>query len=125
MRSYGLRASINTPFVDVIGGADEHRIEGQHLTETSLGLRKRFPSSDPGSFYVEAAFRRGFGLDTSSGRSDYDGMEAGFGGVFQLSDHWFLDLSLSVEWTLGDLDLENGDDHLSEVLFNLGLGFSF
>lgn len=124
VRSYGARASFNTPIVDVIGGADEHRIEGQDVTETSLGLRKRFPSTDPGSFYVEAAFRRGYDLDTPSGRSDYDGMEAGVGAVFQLSEHWFLDLSFSVEWTLGDLDLENGDDHLNEVLFNLGVGFS-
>jgi hypothetical protein len=124
VRSYGLRASVNTQFVDVIGGADEHRIEGEHATETSLGLRKRFPSTDPGSFYVEAVYRRGHGLDTPSGHSNYDGMATGFGAVFQLSDHWFLDLCVAVEWTLGDLDLENGDDHLNEIVFNLGLGFS-
>jgi hypothetical protein len=124
LRSYGLRASINTTIVDVIAGADEHQVEDEQVGETSLGLRKRFPSTDPGSFYVEAAFRRGHGMDTPSGHSDYDGMEVGVGAVFQLSQHWFLDMSLSLEWTLGDLDLENGDDHLNEVLFNLGVGFS-
>ena len=124
LRSYGLRASINTPIVDVIGGADEHRFEGQHISEASLGLRKRFPASDAGAFYVEAAIRRGFGLDTLSGRRDYDGMESGFGGIFQLGDHWFLDVGFSVEWTLGQLNLASGRDHLSEVLFNVGLGFS-
>ena len=51
-------------------------------------------------------------------------MEAGFGGIIQLDEHWFLDLGLSMEWTLGDLDLESGTDHLNEVVFNIGLGFS-
>ena len=124
LRSYGVRASINSPFVDVIGGTDEHRIEGQDVQEASLGLRKRFPSSEPGAFYVESVYRRGFDLETLSGRSDYDGMEVGFGGIIQLSDHWFLDLGFGLEWTLGDLDLENGTDHVSEMVFNIGLGFS-
>ena len=123
VRSYGARTSLNSTFVDVIAGVDDHRIEDEHATETSFGLRKRFPSTDPGSFYVEAAFRRGHGLETPAGRTHYDGMEAAFGAVFQLGEHWFVDMSLSVEWTLGDLDLESGDDDLNEVLFNLGLGF--
>ena len=122
--SYGLRASINTIYVDLIAGTDEHRIEGQTVQESSLGLRKRFPSTDPGSFYVDAAFRRGFDLETASGRSDYEGLESGVGAIIQLDEHWFLDLSFVVEWTLGDLDLENGTDHVNEVLFNIGLGFS-
>lgn len=125
LRSYGVRATINSTFVDVVGGADEHRIQGEHATETSLGLRKRFPSTDPGSFYVETLYRRGHGLDTPSGHTGYDGMASGLGAVFQLSEHWFLDIGIAVEWTLGDLDLENGDDHLNEVVFNLGLGFGF
>ena len=45
--------------------------------------------------------------------------------VSQLRDHWFLDLCLCVERTMGDLDRENGDDHLNEVVFNAGLGVSF
>jgi hypothetical protein len=125
VRSYGLRASLNSEYVDVLAGADQHRIDGEDVPEASVGLRKRFPSTDPGSFYVEAAYRRGYGFNTPSGRTSYDGMETGLGAVFQLSDHWFLDLCLCVEWTMGDLDRENGDDHLNEVVFNAGLGVLF
>jgi hypothetical protein len=124
VRSYGMRASVNSPYVDLIAGTDIHRIEGQDIQEASLGLRKRFPSSDPGSVYVDAALRRGFDLETLSGSRDYEGAEAGFGGLIQLGGPWFLDLGLCVEWTFGDLDLASGKHHLNEVLFHLGMGFS-
>src|SRR5947207_99553 len=105
LRSYGLRASINTPVVDVIGGTDEHRIEGQDVTEANVGLRKRFGESGVGTFYVDMEWRHGFGLETGSGRRDYDGIELGAGVILQLSKHWFLDWGLGWEKTFGRLEL--------------------
>lgn len=124
LRSYGLRGSINTTVVDVIGGADEHRIEGQDVTEANAGLRKRFGESGAGTFYVDMEWRHGFGLESGSGRRDYDGMELGFGVIIQLSERWFLDLELGWERTFGQLELDSGREHLNEALFTLGFGLS-
>jgi hypothetical protein len=124
LRSYGLRASINMTGVDVIGGTDEHRIEGQDVTEANVGLRKRFGESGVGTFYVDMEWRHGFGLETSSGRRDYDGMELGAGVILQLSKRWFLDFGLGWERTFGQLELDSGREHLSEALVTLGFGFS-
>ena len=125
VRSYGLRASLNSTYVDLIGGIDEHRIARQHIREEYLGLRERFITDNPCNVYIEAALRRGFDLETTSGTHDYDGMESGLGAIIQLSKHWFVDASFNYEWTFDRQHLTHSDDHLEGLLFNVGVGVSF
>jgi hypothetical protein len=109
----------------VICDADRHRFQGSDATEASLGLRKRLAGTESSGPYIEAAYRRGFDLDTESGRRDYDGMEASIGAIFHLDRNWFLNLGCTVEWTFDRFDLGDGNERLSDVLFSLGIGLSF
>ncbi len=123
-RSAGWRASINTSVVDIVGGMDTHWYHDQSVPETSIGLRKRFPGSEPGAAYVELLLRHGNNLDTSSGEQDYDGIAIGFGGIAPISEHWFVDLCLVYERTLDAVHIDGDDNYLTDLLFRFGIGFS-
>ncbi len=123
-RSVGWQASINTSMVDVVGGMDRHWYHSQSVPESSIGLRKRFPGSEPGAVYVEVLARHGTDLDTNSGPQDYDGFAIGFGGTAPLDKHWFVDIGLVYERTLERVDIEGEDDHLSDIMLRFGIGFS-
>ncbi len=123
-RSVGWRASINTPVVDIVGGMDRHWYDDQSVPESSIGLRKRFPGSEPGAAYVELLIRHGNDLDTISGPQDYDGIAIGFGGMAPIDEHWFVDLCLVYERTLEQVHIEGDDDYLSDLMFRVGIGFS-
>ncbi|HTF87644.1 MAG TPA: hypothetical protein VK843_04485 [Planctomycetota bacterium] len=122
-RSIGLRGSINTPVIDLIGGVDQHRFDDEPAKERSLGLRKRLPASDDdATLYVEAALRWGEGLETKTGTRDYEGMQAGTGALFPIGNHWYIDAGVHAEWTFDRYDVPDERDHLSKVVFHLGIG---
>ncbi|MEO6709035.1 MAG: hypothetical protein ABI054_06295 [Planctomycetota bacterium] len=122
-RSFGLRGSINTPVIDLIGGLDEHRFEDEHVSERSLGLRKRLPQSDDDAvLYVETALRWGEGLETRTGKRDYEGMQVGTGALFPMGKHWYVDVGVSKEWTFDRYEVPDEHRHLSKVLFHFGIG---
>src|SRR5688572_30805705 len=105
IRSYGLRASLNSEIADIVVGFDRHRISGEEAREVCLGIRKRESLDEGGMTYFELLLRRGYDFEEPSGTTDYDGIELGGGALFEINEHLFLDIGLSLEVTLDRLKL--------------------
>jgi len=121
-RGFGGQIALWTPIVDVTTGVQRRKYGVLDTTEGTVGLRWRIYDDEDATPYFFCDLRHT--RHESHATEYFNGLALGFGFMFHVSEHVYVDSNLAWERTSG-LKLPDGKPRMSEAVFQLGLGVSW